>query len=117
MENLNPLALRDLADWVYTLIQKRVATLSPERVVETVMVGNPMQETFSLKLPDRSNAFVKVFPHKNHLGEGVYRLEVFHTRPGDMRGTRIAFIEVPRHEKGLEETQRFMGGVLPQIGL
>ncbi len=116
MENLKPISLRDLGDWIHMILSKQFSS-GDNVLVEMTMTGTSMQETISLKLPDRSHAFLKVFPHKNYLGDGVFRIEVFHTRPGDMRGTRIAFIEVPRHERALEELQRFMAGIMPQLGV
>ena len=46
----------------------------------------------------------------------VFRTEVYKTKSGDMRGNRIAFVEISLDSGATDEIRLFIEGVLSQLG-
>ncbi|MFZ2957864.1 MAG: hypothetical protein WA705_13335 [Candidatus Ozemobacteraceae bacterium] len=117
MEKGNLLKISDVGEAIFKTVETIIARFGRDMGVELSLVTAPLQESFTLLLPDESNLFIKVFPHKNFLNETVFRIEVYTTRPGDMRGNRVAFVEIGRSSESLSEIPPFVEGVLTRSSL
>lgn len=111
------LKLSEVGDSIYQTIEAYLGTFNRDAGVEMSLTGTVLQEGLMLFLPDDSSLFFKVFPHKNLKNETVFRIEVYQTKPGDLRGNRIGFIEVQRERGALVEVPPFVEGVLTRSSL
>ncbi|MBF0499872.1 MAG: hypothetical protein HQM09_07055 [Candidatus Riflebacteria bacterium] len=117
MEKGKLLTLTELGQAVFKTVDTYLARFGRDMGVEMSLVVGPLQESFTLFLPDGSSLFLKTFPHKNFKNETVFRIEVYMTRSGDMRGNRVAFIEIARVQESLIEIPPFVEGVLTRSSL
>jgi len=117
MGKVQLLKLSEVGDSIYQTIEAYLGTFMHDAGVEMSLTGTVLQEGLMLFLPDDSSLFFKVFPHKNLRNETVFRIEVYQTKPGDLRGNRIGFIEVQREPGALSEVPPFVEGVLTRSSL
>jgi len=117
MEQGTTLNLLDVGDAVYRVMQRFLFRNGNDPGAEIWINSSSMQESINVKLADSTTLLIKIFPHKNYLLLGVFRIEVYKTKPKDMRGNRIAFVEVPNGTDGIQEIKLFIEGVLSQNGL
>lgn len=110
------LSLQDVGDLIYRVTQRYLFRNLNDYGIEVTMRSVPMQENLVLHLPDGSNLLVKTFPHKNVMRDLIYRIEVYKTRIGELRGVKIAFLEVTRADTAVSEIQKFVQGYLAQLG-
>ncbi len=117
MEKTVDLTLLDVGDTVFRVMQRCFFRRGQDPAVEVMLVSSEFQESLNLRFPDATNLLIKIFPHKNYMQVAVFRIEVYKTKPGDMRGNRVAFVESPRGSQAFEEIRLFIEGVLSQSGL
>ena len=117
MEKITPLSLFTVGDIVLASIRRYISMCAKDPGLEIALNWNAFQQTFVLNFFDEITLFIKIFPHKNVVRESVFRLEVFMARCGDMRGRRIAVIEVPRSNDVVDDIQSFIEGILSRAGL
>ena len=110
------LSLQDVGDLIFRASQRYLFRNREDYGMDVSMQASPLQETLVLRLQDYSHLLVKVFPHKNFSQEFVYRIEVYKTREGEMRGVKIAFLEATRHDSAVMEIQKFVEHFLSQLG-
>ena len=116
MEKGISLTLRDVGDLIFRISQRYLFRKNEDLGMDVTIQAGPLQETFVLRLIDNTHLLVKIFPHKNFSQELVYRIEVYKTREGDMRGNKIAFMEASRHDNAVDEIHRFVQSFLAQLG-
>ncbi len=116
MEKGYYLSLQDVGDLIYRASQRYLFRKNDDLGMDVTIQTGSLQETMILRLLDSSHVLVKVFPHKNFSQELVYRIEVYKTREGEMRGTKIAFLEASRQDSAIIEIQRFVQSYLSQMG-
>lgn len=116
MEHPTNLTLLDVGDTVFQTLMRGLFRKGVDPCVEIYSSSSPLQESLFLYLADASHVLIKMFLHKNYLQHDVFRIEVFKTRPGDMRGNRVAFAETSRGLEAREEIQRFTEGVFSHLG-
>ena len=102
------LSLQDVGDLIYRATQRHLFRNNEDLGMDVTIQTGVLQETMVLRLLDNSHILVKVFPHKNFSQELIFRIEVYKTREGEMRGTKIAFLEASRHDSSTIEIQRFV---------
>ncbi|NLI78292.1 MAG: hypothetical protein GX442_17885 [Candidatus Riflebacteria bacterium] len=117
MEKGIKLTLVDVGDAAFRVLQRYLFRRGTDPGAEVTVTSSDMQESLFVRLADSSTILTKIFPHKNFLEEGVYRIEVFRTKPGDLRGNRVAFVEIPKGTDAVEEIRLFIEGVLSQSDL
>ena len=117
MEKGPGLTLRDVGDAVYRVMMRYLCRNGTDLGAEMTMNSTSLQESLMVHLLDTTNLLIKTFPHRNYLQLDVFRIEVYKTRPGDMRGNRVAFVEIPRDDYSLGEIKSFIEGALGQSGL
>ena len=110
------LTLQDVGDLIYRASQHYLFRNKDDYGMDVTMQTGALQETLILRLQDYSHLLIKVFPHKNFSQEFVYRIEVYKTREGEMRGVKIAFLEASRHDSAVMEIQKFVEHFLSQLG-
>lgn len=110
------LSLQDVGDLIYRATQRYLFRKNEDYGMDISIQTGALQETMTLRLLDNSHLLVKVFPHKNFSQEFVYRIEVYKTREGEMRGTKIAFLEASRQDSAVVEIQKFVQSFLSQLG-
>ena len=110
------LSLQDVGDLIYRATQRYLFRDNKDFGMDISIQTGALQETMILRLLDNSHLLVKVFPHKNFSQEFVYRIEVYKTREGEMRGAKIAFLEASRQDSAVVEIQRFVQSFLSQLG-
>lgn len=106
------LILPDVGDAIFRTIEAYLGNLGRDVGVEMSVTGTALQEGLTVFLPGGSSLFFKVFPHKSLKNETVFRIEVYETKTGDLRGNRIGFIEIFRTLEALPEIPPFVEGVL-----
>jgi hypothetical protein len=111
------LTLQDIGDAMFRVLMHHLNRKEMDAGAELTISTGDLQESLFMNLSDRSSILVKTFPHKNYLHQNVYRIEVYKTRPGDLRGNRVAFIETPQNDSALAEIRQFIEGILIQSGL
>lgn len=116
MDKKTDLTLIDVGDTVFRVLMHGLFRKGTDLGVEFSCSSSPLQDSLFLFLPDLSHVLIKMFPHKNYLNLDVFRIEVYKTRPGDMRGNRVAFVEASNGVDAFEEIRRFTEGILPQLG-
>ncbi|MBU1107068.1 MAG: hypothetical protein KKB51_10400 [Candidatus Riflebacteria bacterium] len=116
MENTGNLSLKDLGDLIFRITQRYLFRKNVDFGIDITVQTSPLQETMILRLLDETRLLVKTFPHKNYSNELVYRIEVYKTREGDMRGNKIAFLEASQHGGAVDEIHRFVQSYLSQLG-
>jgi len=116
MEKGSHLTLVDVGDIVFRVMQKFFFRENRDPGVEVTINSSALQESLFLRLPDFSTLLIKIFPHKNFMNVGVFRIEVYKTKPGDMRGNRVAFVEISLDSGAIDEIRLFVEGVLSQLG-
>ncbi|MDD3000050.1 MAG: hypothetical protein EOM80_06460 [Erysipelotrichia bacterium] len=116
MDKGQHLTLRDVGDLMFRVTQRYLFRNNEDFGIDISLQSSPLQESMILRLIDDSRLLVKTFPHKNFSQEFVYRIEVYKTREGDMRGNKIAFLEASQHESAVEEIQQFVQSYLSQVG-
>ncbi len=116
MEKEFYLSLQDVGDLIYRATQRFLFRQKEDLGMDVTIQTSALQETLVLRLLDNSHVLVKVFPHKNFSQELIYRIEVYKTREGEMRGTKIAFLEASRQDSSTTEIQRFVESFLAQLG-
>lgn len=116
MEKKFNLSLRDVGDLIYRITQRYLFRKNEDLGLDVTLQASPLQETVILRLLDETRLLVKTFPHKNYSNELVYRIEVYKTREGDMRGNKVAFLEASQHEGAVDEIHRFVQSFLAQLG-
>lgn len=116
MEKTGNLSLRDVGDLIFRITQRYLFRKNEDFGLDVTLQASPLQETMILRLLDETRLLVKTFPHKNYSSELVYRIEVYKTREGDMRGNKIAFLEASQHGGAVDEIHRFVQSYLAQLG-
>ena len=116
MEKEFYLTLQDVGDLIYRATQKYLFRNNEDLGMDITIQTGSLQETLILRLLDNSHILVKVFPHKNFSQQLIYRIEVYKTREGEMRGTKMAFLEASRQDSSTIEIQRFVKSFLSQLG-
>ncbi|PKL49906.1 MAG: hypothetical protein CVV42_04410 [Candidatus Riflebacteria bacterium HGW-Riflebacteria-2] len=116
MEKTVNLSLRDVGDLIFRITQRYLFRKNEDLGLDVTLQTSPLQETMILRLLDETRLLVKTFPHKNYSNELVYRIEVYKTREGDMRGNKIAFLEASQHDGAVDEIHRFVQSYLAQLG-
>ena len=106
------LNLPEVGDAIFRTIEAFLGSLGRDVGVELSLTGTAIQEGLTLLLPGGSSLFFKVFPHKSLKNETVFRIEVYETKTGDLRGNRIGFIEILRTLEAVPEIPPFVEGVL-----
>lgn len=84
---------------------------------ELSIIADRLQVVLILNFFDEVTMTVKLYPHKNNIRKSVFRFEVFLTPAGEMRGTRIASVEIPEEKISREEIASFLGGILTRTGI
>ncbi len=116
MDKGSSLSLRDVGDLVFRITQRYLFRKNEDVGIDITLNAESIQETMILRLPDETRLLVKIFPHKNFSQELVYRIEVYKTREGDLRGNKIAFLEASHHDSAVDEIHRFVQSFLSQLG-
>ncbi len=116
MEKGFNLSLQDVGDLIFRAAQHYLFRNREDYGMDVTIQTGALQESIILRLQDYSHLLVKVFPHKNFSQEFVYRIEVYKTREGEMRGVKIAFLEASRKDSAIVEIQRFVENFLSQLG-
>lgn len=116
MEKSVNLTLQDIGDLIFRIIQRYLFRKNEDVGMDVTIQAGPLQETLILRLLDRTHLLVKTFPHKNYSQELVFRIEVYKTREGDMRGNKIAFMEASQNDDSVDEVHRFVQSFLAQLG-
>ncbi len=116
MEKGSDLTLVDVGDIVFRVMQRFLFRKNGDPGVVVTANSSALQESLFLRLPDTSTLLIKMFPHRNFLNETVYRIEVYKTKTGDMRGNRVGFVEVSLDSGATEEIRLFVEGALSQLG-
>ncbi|MFZ5951187.1 MAG: hypothetical protein ACOYXC_10805 [Candidatus Rifleibacteriota bacterium] len=116
MEKNVSLTLQDVGDLIFRIIQRYLFRKNTDVGMDITIQAGPLQETLILRLLDKTHLLVKTFPHKNFSHELVYRIEVYKTREGDMRGNKIAFMEASQGDDSVDEIHRFVQSFLAQLG-
>ncbi len=116
MEKEFYLKLQDVGDLIYRATQRYLFRNKEDLGMDVTLQTGALQETMILRLLDYSHLLVKIFPHKNFSQEFVFRIEVYKTREGEMRGVKIAFLEATRQDSSVVEIQRFVQNFLAQLG-
>jgi hypothetical protein len=116
MEKGISLTLRDVGDLIFRISQRYLFRKNEDLGMDVTIQAGPLQETLVLRLIDNTHLLVKIFPHKNFSQELVYRIEVYKTREGDMRGNKIAFMEASCQGNAVDEIHRFVQSFLAQLG-
>lgn len=111
------ITLREIGDAAFAILMGYLHRGGTDPGAEVTLSSSDLQETIFLRLIDTTLLLMKIFPHKNFLDQSVFRIEVFRTRPGDLRGNRIAFVEIPKGDDAREEIRLFIEGVLSQCDL
>jgi len=111
------LNLNDVGDLIFRVSQLYLFKENKDLGVDVTIQSGALQEMFSLRFPDGRKLMVKIYPHKNFSNEPVFRIEVYRTKKGDMRGNRIAFMEALTHRDAVDEIQRFVKSYLGQLGI
>ncbi|MBF0408373.1 MAG: hypothetical protein HQM10_13565 [Candidatus Riflebacteria bacterium] len=94
MEERNDLTLELVGNILFDSIRNLITREGNIGDFEFSIQFCSIQEIFNIIFPDNRSLFIKSFPHKNFLGNDVFRLEFFLTLPGDKRGNRVAFSEI-----------------------
>jgi hypothetical protein len=116
MEKEYYLSLQDVGDLIYRVTQIYLFRNNEDQGIDISIQTSPLQETLIMRLMDNSHILVKIFPHKNFSQTFVYRIEVYKTTEGEMRGTKIAFFEASKHDSSVTEIQKFVHSYLSQLG-
>lgn len=116
MEKGVNLKLQDVGDLIFRITQRYLFRKNEDVGMDVTIQAGPLQETQILRLLDKTHLLVKIFPHKNFSQELVFRIEVYKTREGDMRGNKIAFMEASQHNDAVDEIHRFVQSFLAQLG-
>ena len=116
MDKGNNLTLKDVGDLIFRITQRYLFRKNEDVGMDVTLQTGALQETMILRLLDDSRLLVKTFPHKNFSHELVFRIEVYKTREGDMRGNKIAFLEASQHDGAVDEIHRFVQSYLSQLG-
>ena len=111
------LNLQDVGDLIFRVSQLYLFKDGRDIGADITIQSSAMQEMFSLRFPDNRRLLVKVYPHRNFSSESVFRIEVYRTKEGDMRGNKIAFMEALTNRDAVDEIQRFVKSYLGQLGL
>lgn len=116
MEKTVNLTLQDVGDLIFRITQRYLFRKNTDVGMDVTIQTGPLQETLILRLLDKTHLLVKTFPHKNFSHELVFRIEVYKTREGDMRGNKIAFMEASQSDDSIDEIHRFVQSYLSQLG-
>jgi hypothetical protein len=116
MEKAVNLSLQDVGDLIFRIVQRYLFRKNEDVGMDVTIQANPLQETLMLRLLNNTHLLVKIFPHKNYSQQLVYRIEVYKTRAGDMRGNKIAFMEAAQTDDAIDEVHRFVQSFLAQLG-
>ena len=116
MDKGNNLTLKDVGDLIFRITQRYLFRKNEDVGMDVTLQTGSLQETMTLRLLDDSRLLIKTFPHKNFSHELVFRIEVYKTREGDMRGNKIAFLEASHHDSAVDEIHRFVQSFLSQLG-
>lgn len=111
------LNIKDVGDLIFRVSQLYLFKDGKDIGADITIRSGELQEMFSLRFLDNKRLLVKVYPHRNYSNEPVFRIEVYRTKEGDMRGNRIAFMEALTTKDSVEEIQRFVKSYLSQLGL
>ena len=111
------LNLKDVGDLIFRVSQLYLFKNGTDIGVDITIQSGELQEMFSLRFPDNKRLMVKVYPHRNFSNEPVFRIEVYRTKEGDMRGNKIAFMEALTNRDAVDEIQRFVKSYLGQLGI
>lgn len=117
MEKVNRFILAHVADEIFAEIRATMVRRQSDLGVDISLLGGFAQETIAMRLADTSFMSIKVFPHRNFQNISVFRVEVYKTIPGDMRGNRITFVEISQEGTSPEEIHKFTEGILSRAGL
>lgn len=115
MEERKSLTLREVGDLVFQHIQDYLFRDSKDRGIELFIQQGELQELQTLLMPDNSRILVKIYPHKNYAGNLVFRMEVYKTKEGDLRGNKVEFFEADSNELTTAELHGFVATFLAKI--
>lgn len=111
------LTLNEIGDIIFESAQSFLFTKREDTGVEFFIQKSKIQELMTLKFMDNSRVLLKLYPHKNYVNNLVYRIEVYRTKEGDLRGNRIAFLEASNKKDSQEEVTNFIENLLTQLQL
>jgi hypothetical protein len=111
------LTLNDVGELIYRSAQDNLFRNNIDHGAKFFIQKSDIQELMTLEFPDKSRLLIKLFPHKNYNNKLVYRIEVYKTKEGDLRGNKIAFLETQSREASQEEIVSFVDSFLTQIKL
>ncbi|HNV70733.1 MAG TPA: hypothetical protein PKO06_13615 [Candidatus Ozemobacteraceae bacterium] len=117
MEKVTRYTLAQIADEIFSEIRATMVRMRSDLGVDISLLGGFAQETIAMRLADSSFMSIKVFPHRNFQSQNVFRVEVYKTIPGDMRGNRITFVEISQEGTDPEDIRKFTEGVLSRSGI
>mgnify|MGYP001602497596 CR=1 FL=1 len=109
--------LSQVSDEIFAEVRATMVRKESDLGMDISTLGGFGQETIMMRLADTSFMSIKMFPHRNFQNIPVFRIEVYKTIPGDMRGNRITFIEMPQEGSTVEEIKTFTQGILQRAGL
>ncbi len=115
MEERKNLTLRAVGDLVFQQIQDYLFRDSKDRGIELFIQQGQLQEMHTLLMPDKSRILVKIYPHKNYASNLVFRMEVYKTLEGDLRGNKVEFFEADSEELTPDELHGFVETFLARI--
>lgn len=117
MEKGSDLTLVDVGDIVFRVMQRFLFRQNRDSGVMVTVHSSPLQESLVLRIPDASTLLIKMFPHRNFMNASVFRIEIYKTKSGDMRGNRVGFAEISHDSGASEEVRLFVESALSQLGL
>ena len=109
------LTLNEVGDLIFSHIQNYLFRDKKDRGIEIFVHQGSLQELFTLSMRDGTRILVKIYPHKNYIGNLVYRLEVYKIKKDDLRGNKVEFIEANSETLTNDEIYGFVTTFLAKI--
>ena len=117
MEKGVKLTLQDVGDAAFRVLQRYLFRSDADVGAEVSITSSELQESIFVKLVDATTLLIKIYPHKNFMAQAVFRIEIYRTKLGDLRGNRVAFVETPKGNDAVSEIKMFLEGVLGQLSI
>lgn len=117
MDKGNNLTLNEVGELIFNTTQAYLFREKTDLGIEVFMQKGSLQEMMTLLMQDGSRLLVKTFPHINYSNDLVFRIEVYKTKEGDLRGNRVAFLEANSKSTTGREVRSFVESFLSQVGL
>lgn len=117
MEKISDLTLDRVGQLILESIRSFLQAQPRDVGIEWKFQANAFQETFSVNFFDEITLLLKIFPHKNIIREKIFRIEVYQSHGGEMRGRRIASEEIPKSDTIEEDIRSFVHGILSRAGV